>query len=349
MSFSPRQADVLICAGRLPFKLAPVIRRIWDQMPQPKWSISMGACASTGGIFDTYTMVQGIDTIIPVDVYVPGCPPRPEGLIYGILLLQKKIKGESITDDRLRVEQLVGRRALPAAGAGGRALRAVRQLGPPDEQIGVSPSARRTAATGRLAFVAGPPPRPRRVPAAMRPSSCGETIVYVARSARRPRLAQGHAGPGIQLPHRRHRGGVPRPGAPAGGGLPAPLARPPGRPPGQDRARQGGAARGRSVVDLWRGADWLEREVFDMFGVGLRRPSRSAPDPDVGDLRRGATRCGRISRCAGTSAGRSRPGRRSPPIPRPTIPWKSCPSPRPSTSCPRTCGAAREGRAGYVK
>ena len=76
-AFSPRQADVLICAGRLPFKLAPVIRRIYDQMPQPKWVISMGACASTGGIFDNYAMVQGIDTVVPVDVYVPGCPPRP--------------------------------------------------------------------------------------------------------------------------------------------------------------------------------------------------------------------------------------------------------------------------------
>jgi NADH-quinone oxidoreductase subunit B len=107
MSFSPRQADVLICAGRLPFKLAPVIRKIWDQMPQPKWAISMGACASSGGIFDTYTMVQGIDTIIPVDVYVPGCPPRPEGLIYGIMLLQKKIKGESFTDADLRQEQML--------------------------------------------------------------------------------------------------------------------------------------------------------------------------------------------------------------------------------------------------
>jgi NADH-quinone oxidoreductase subunit B len=107
-SFSPRQADVLICAGRLPFKLAPVIRRIWDQMPQPKWSISMGACASSGGIFDNYSMVQGIDTIIPVDVYVPGCPPRPEGLIYGIRLLQKKIMGESIDNEMLRDEQPVG-------------------------------------------------------------------------------------------------------------------------------------------------------------------------------------------------------------------------------------------------
>ena len=108
MSFSPRQADVLICAGRLPFKLAPVIRRIWDQMPQPKWAISMGACASSGGIFDNYAMVQGIDTIIPVDVYVPGCPPRPEGLLYGIMLLQKKIMGETMADPSLRVEQLVG-------------------------------------------------------------------------------------------------------------------------------------------------------------------------------------------------------------------------------------------------
>jgi NADH-quinone oxidoreductase subunit B len=112
MSFSPRQADVLICAGRLPFKLAPVIRRIWDQMPQPKWAISMGACASTGGVFDTYAMVQGIDTIIPVDVYVPGCPPRPEGLIYGIRLLQKKIMGETMADPTLRVEQLVDQRGF---------------------------------------------------------------------------------------------------------------------------------------------------------------------------------------------------------------------------------------------
>jgi NADH-quinone oxidoreductase subunit B len=107
-SFSPRQADVLICAGRVPFKLAPVIRRIWDQMPQPKWCISMGACASTGNVFDNYTIVQGIDTLMPVDVYVPGCPPRPEGLIYGIQLLQKKIRGESITDPMIREEQQVG-------------------------------------------------------------------------------------------------------------------------------------------------------------------------------------------------------------------------------------------------
>jgi len=118
LAYSPRQADVLICAGRLPFKLAPVLRRIWDQMPQPKWCISVGACASTGGIFDTYAMVQGIDTIIPVDVYVPGCPPRPEAMLYGILLLQKKIKGETVLDPSLRVEQLADQNGMflpPAA------------------------------------------------------------------------------------------------------------------------------------------------------------------------------------------------------------------------------------------
>ncbi len=101
MSFSPRQADVLICAGRVTYKFAPVLRRIWDQMPQPKWCVSMGACASTGGVFDVYSMVQGIDTIVPVDVYIPGCPPRPESLIYALMMVQEKIRQESLADHQI--------------------------------------------------------------------------------------------------------------------------------------------------------------------------------------------------------------------------------------------------------
>jgi len=88
---SPRQADLMIVAGRVSLKMAPVLRQLYDQMPDPKWVIAMGACASCGGIFNNYAILQGVDKIVPVDVYVPGCPPRPESLIYGIIKLQEKI------------------------------------------------------------------------------------------------------------------------------------------------------------------------------------------------------------------------------------------------------------------
>jgi NADH-quinone oxidoreductase subunit B len=91
MRFSPRQCDVMIVAGRVVMKILPVLQRIWLQMPEPKWCISMGACASSGGVFDTYSVVQGIDRFIPVDIYVPGCPPRPEQLLQSIMDLQDKI------------------------------------------------------------------------------------------------------------------------------------------------------------------------------------------------------------------------------------------------------------------
>jgi NADH-quinone oxidoreductase subunit B len=93
---SPRQADLMIVAGRVSMKMAPVVKTLYDQMPNPKWVISMGACASCGGVFNNYAILQGVDRIIPVDIYVPGCPPRPEQLMDGILKLQQKVEKDSL-------------------------------------------------------------------------------------------------------------------------------------------------------------------------------------------------------------------------------------------------------------
>lgn len=101
---SPRQADVMIVAGRVSRKMAPVLRRIYDQMPEPKWVISMGACATSGGVFDNYAIVQGVDKVVPVDVYIPGCPPRPEMLIHAIMMLQDKVSRESMKDRKDIIE-----------------------------------------------------------------------------------------------------------------------------------------------------------------------------------------------------------------------------------------------------
>jgi NADH-quinone oxidoreductase subunit B len=96
MRASPRQSDLMIVAGRVSQKMAPVLRQIYDQMPEPKWVISMGACASTGGVFNNYALLQGVHKVVPVDVYVPGCPPRPEDLLNGLMILQQKIKDRGI-------------------------------------------------------------------------------------------------------------------------------------------------------------------------------------------------------------------------------------------------------------
>ena len=105
---SPRQADVMIVAGRLSRKMAPVLKRVYDQMPDPKWVISMGACASSGGMFNNYAIVQNVNSVVPVDVFVPGCPPRPESLIFAVQQLQKKVRGEVFDEDGVELPMIAG-------------------------------------------------------------------------------------------------------------------------------------------------------------------------------------------------------------------------------------------------
>jgi NADH-quinone oxidoreductase subunit B len=105
---SPRQADVMIVAGRLSKKMAPVMRRVYEQMPDPKWVISMGACASSGGMFNNYAIVQNVDSVVPVDVFVPGCPPRPEALVYAVMQLQKKVRGEAFDQQGVELPMVEG-------------------------------------------------------------------------------------------------------------------------------------------------------------------------------------------------------------------------------------------------
>lgn len=111
---SPRHSDMMIVSGRVSHKMAPIIRRVYDSMPEPKWVISMGACASSGGVFNNYAIVQGCDHIVPVDVYLPGCPPRPEALIHAVLVLREQIGKEPLGAHRREIARRAERAALEA-------------------------------------------------------------------------------------------------------------------------------------------------------------------------------------------------------------------------------------------
>jgi NADH-quinone oxidoreductase subunit B len=139
---SPRQADLMIVAGRVSQKMAPVLRQIYDQMPEPKWVLSMGVCASSGGMFNNYAVVQGVDHIVPVDIYLPGCPPRPEMLLDAILKLHAKIHDEPLGRARAAIAAEEGKRTelLPSSVAYAKARNAKKFRGPKD------PSSRHVAA-----------------------------------------------------------------------------------------------------------------------------------------------------------------------------------------------------------
>jgi len=111
---SPRQADLMIVAGRVSQKMAPVVRQVYDQMPGPKWVLSMGVCASSGGMFNNYAIVQGVDHIVPVDIYLPGCPPRPEMLLHAILALHDQIQSSPLGVDRAQAAEAAERAAMAA-------------------------------------------------------------------------------------------------------------------------------------------------------------------------------------------------------------------------------------------
>ena len=286
---SPRQADIMIVAGRVSQKMAPVLRQIYDQMAEPKWVISMGVCASTGGMFNNYAIVQGVDQIVPVDVYAPGCPPTPETLIHAITTLRKHIETGDI---------------LGAAGDDRRRRRPPRRGHPPDpahhpQRRPVTMADRRQPAgapdaTPEPSDAASPPepgPRPRvrdvgqRRAAVVHPTR--EQYLDLLRAAARRRLRP--------VP-RRLRGRLPRPPGPdaprgdrAGAlrGGPAPHQPPTSGPDSASGSRCPRASRRcPRCSTLWPGTEAPERETYDMFGVEFSGPPGPDPHPDARGLGR---------------------------------------------------------------
>jgi NADH-quinone oxidoreductase subunit B len=159
--FSPRQSDVLIVAGTVTDKQSPILKQIWEQMAEPKWCIAMGVCASSGGFYRAYHVTQGIDEVIPVDVYVPGCPPTPEGLIYAVLELQRKIRGERRISEGGLGGRKAARRAEAAGEAAGVSARAGADRAAEQTEPGVLHSAELLNDPGALSASVGPDPRDR--------------------------------------------------------------------------------------------------------------------------------------------------------------------------------------------
>ena len=292
MRFSPRQCDLMIVAGRVAMKMMPVLQRIWLQMPEPKWCISMGACACTGGVFDTYAVVQGVDRFIPVDVYIPGCPPRPEQILRALMDIQAKIqKGGTVTGrnglpELLEREKYLAEKRLAPLGFA--TARRARRRGPVRLSLPARPGAARRR--GDAMSTTRPPTAelPAADPARRRPSPRpsrrrpGRRRLLDLAVSRQPAALRAAVAADRAADRAQGRSAAstcsPSWAAPITSAI-----------PGRTRARfevhyvlRNLETRERlvvkagvddpdptlpSAVPLWPGADWMEREVFDMFGI----------------------------------------------------------------------------------
>ena len=271
---SPRQADFIILSGRVSIKMAPVIRRLYDQMLEPRWAISMGACSSSGGMFANYAVVQGADKFMPIDVHIPGCPPRPEALFYGFNKLQRAIQGNPDQGWRRRYNA-IGTEEWARDDVDRRpAVRA-----PPRDRPDADSTARERStvpdAPGLELIARRASRRPRGLGARHLPRARPGLPDRRSRAgARGARLAARHAGPGVPLPRQRPRGRLPARRAalrrPLRAAEPRPGRADP-RPRGARRPRRRRRCRSStSCVELFPTAEFQEREVYDFFGIVFR-------------------------------------------------------------------------------